>query len=52
MRAFDHATFNVGIPTHLKLDALAFQHRSEVSIYEFFALVSLEYTSITDKMYL
>ena len=32
MSAFDHATFNVGIPTHLKLDALAFQHLSEVSI--------------------
>ena len=32
MRAFDDATFNVGIPKHLKLDALAFQHLLELSI--------------------
>ena len=39
MRTYDHAKFNVGIPIHLKMDALAFQHLSEVSIYDFFALV-------------
>ena len=32
MRAFDYATFNVGIPTHLKLNALAVQHLLEVFI--------------------
>jgi len=32
MRAFVYATFNVVIPTHVKLDALAFQNPLEVFI--------------------
>jgi len=32
MRRFDNATINVGIPTHLKLNALEFQRLLEVFI--------------------